>query len=464
VAATFTPNGRALLASSGYFTNVDNEYSLLLWDVESGEKIREFEISGQTDNFSLAISPDGETVLTGTSNDEVILWDMGTGQRIRTLEGHTGSMVTSVTYTPDGQHALSGDANGLLILWDLSSGKPLMRTVVQKPEMGGWHAEDAPVLNLVISPDGRTGFSSAGDGTLVLWDLVDAGEIRRFEGHQTQAILSVAFTPDGKQVLTGEWGDAFGFSFGDGNGLHLWDVETGEALRSFEGHTAGVIMIAVSADGREALTGSVDGTIRLWDLETGEEIRQILAHTGGVFSVALSPDGRMALSGSMADDLADSGITLWDLESGQVIDRLADQDHYTTLVFDPDGQTAYTTHWDEAMNSESFAQYDIETGQLLRDFSTPPCCTGFVIHPNGRSVFLANNSGGPVIEWDLEADREIRSFGQHPGSRTRVEVSPDGRLLLISAFNFEGGILGTWKQARRSAASAAMAHVVLILT
>ncbi|MCP4935935.1 MAG: WD40 repeat domain-containing protein, partial [bacterium] len=445
VAAAFTPDGRAILASSGFFTNASNEYSLMLWDTETGQKIRDFEITGQSDNFSLATSPDGRTALTGTSNDEVILWDMDTGQKIRTLEGHTGLMVTSVAYTPDGRHAISGDANGLIILWDLASGNPIMQTGVQKPHIGGWHANDEAVLNLVISPDGRTALSTAGDGTLVLWSLVDAGEIRRFEGHQTETILSVAFTPDGKRVLTGEWGNAFNFSFGNSNLLRLWDVETGEELRSFAGHSAGAIMITISADGRQALSGSEDGTIRLWDLETGEEIRQILAHTGGVYAVAISPDGRLALSGSFADDDPDSGITLWNLENGQAIHRLVEQNHYTALMFNPDGQTAYAPIVKTNENNYEFGQYDLATGQLIRGYSAEDlCCTGFAVHPNGRSVFLAGNSGGPVVEWDLEADREIRTFGQHPGSRTRVEVSSDGRLLLISAANFTGGILSLW--------------------
>jgi WD40 repeat protein len=272
----------------------------------------------------------------------------------------------------------------MVILWDLASGEPVMKTGVQEPSMGGWHADDAPVLNLAIGPDGRTALSSAGDGTLVLWDLVDAGEIRRFEGHQTTAILSAAFTPDGKRVLTGEWGDAFDMSFGDSNRLRLWDVESGEELHSFEGHTAGVVMIAVSADGRQALTGSQDGTMRLWDLESGEEIRQILAHAGGVFAVALGPEGRLALSGSMADDLPDSGITLWDLESGQVVHRLEDSYHFTTLVFGPDSQLAYSP----GLEGGGLVLYDLKTGLALQRAQGVPCCTGFAIHPNGQTAFL----------------------------------------------------------------------------
>ena len=429
VAAAFTADGSGILASSGFFVNVANEYSLILWDVETGEKIRDFAITGNSDNFSLAVSPDGQTALSGTSDNDLILWEVSTGKPLRTLEGHTGQMVTSAAFTPDGRYALTGDANGLIILWDMASHQPVMQTNVQVPNVGGWHADDAPVLNLAISSDGRTALSSAGDGTLVLWELINAAEIRRFAGHKTEGLTSVAFTPDGKRVLTAEWGDAFGYSFGSSNNMRLWDVATGEELQVFEGHTAGISMIAVSADGRKALTGSEDGTIRLWDLETGVEIRSIFAHTEGVFSVALSPDGRTALSGSMANNFTDSGITLWDLESGQMIHRLTNQDHFTSLIFAPDGQTAYSDGSGFGLNL-----YDLTTGAQLPPFAeNARCCTGFALHPNGRSIFLANNNNGPVIEWDLEANREIRTFGQFPGARTRVEVSQDGRLLLVSA-------------------------------
>jgi WD40 repeat protein len=436
------------LASSGFFINVDNEYSLTLWEVASGERIRNFEITGGYDHFSLAISPDGQAALTGTSADQVILWDLNTGQQILTLEGHTGSMVTSVAYTPDGRRALSGDANGLLILWDLAGGEPVMQTGVQAPAMGGWHAYDAPVLSIVLGPEGRTALSAAGDGTIVLWDLANAGEIRRFKGHETSEILSVGFTPDGRHVLTSDWGDAYGFSFGDSNRMRLWGVRTGEELRSSEGHSAGITMIAVSSDGKLALTGSQDGTIRLWDLEAGQEIRKILAHVGGVMAIALGPDARLALSGSMTNDLPDSGITLWDLESGRVIHRLADQGNFTSLAFSSDGLTAFADSIFQFTDTEySLGLFDLASGQLVHRYAEKGqslCCTGFAIHPDGGTIFLASNAGGPVVEWDLDADREIRAFGQHPGARTRVEVSPDGRLLLVSAFGFERGTLSLW--------------------
>ena len=59
-------------------------------------------------------------------------------------------------------------------------------------------------------------------------------------------------------------------------------------------------------------------------------------------------------------------------------------------------------------------------------------------------IFLADNSGGPVIEWDLEEDRLVREYGQHPGMRTVIDVSGDGNLLFVAAYNFDGGILSIW--------------------
>jgi WD40 repeat protein len=442
VAATFAPDGQAILASSGFFTNVDNEKNLILWDVATGAKIWDFAHTGSIDNYALAVSPDGSRALTGTAGNEVILWDLSSGQQLQSFEGHS-TLVTSIAYTPDGRRALSGDANGLVILWDPAGGQQLMRTGVQVPQVGGWHATDDPVLNLVASPDGRAALSSAGDGTLVLWDLVDAGETRRLSGHLTPNTIGVAFTPDGKRVLTSEWGDP-AYDLGDSNSMRLWDVESGLQLRSFDGHAAAILMIAVSTDGQQAMTASADGTMQLWDLETGEEVRQIAAHSGGVYAVALSPDGRTALSGAYVGDMADSGITLWDLESGQAIQRLlTDVGTITSLAFGADGQTAYVPDLSE-QSLHGFAQYDLRTGQVIRRYPTVRCCTDFAIHPDGDSVFLATNDGGPVVEWDLENDREIRTFGQHPGIRTRVEVSPDGRRLLISTMSFEGGTLSLW--------------------
>ncbi|MDZ4790084.1 MAG: TIR domain-containing protein, partial [Hyphomicrobiales bacterium] len=111
--------------------------------------------------------------------------------------------------------------------------------------------------------------------------------VRSFAGH-TENVLDVAFSPDGRTLLSGS----------TDNTLKLWDAGTGREIRSFAGHTRGVYAVAVSPDGRTLLSGSVDNTLKLWDAGTGREIRSFAGHTRGVYAVAFSPDGRTLLSGS----------------------------------------------------------------------------------------------------------------------------------------------------------------------
>jgi hypothetical protein len=91
--------------------------------------------------------------------------------------------------------------------------------------------------------------------------------------------------------------------------LRLWDVNTGDCLRTFEGHTNAVTSVNLSGDGRYVLSGSDDKTLRLWDVETGECLRTFEGHTGNVTSVCLSSDSCYALSGSY-----DKTIRLWQLD------------------------------------------------------------------------------------------------------------------------------------------------------
>ncbi len=125
-------------------------------------------------------------------------------------------------------------------------------------------------------------------------------------GH-TGGVNSVALSGDGKQALSGA----------ADNTLRLWDLETGQCLQTLEGHTASVWSVALSGDGKQALSGSDDKTLRLWDLETGQCLQTLEGHTARVLSVALVGDGKQALSGS-----DDSPLRLWDLETGQCLQTL----------------------------------------------------------------------------------------------------------------------------------------------
>ncbi|MBV8641905.1 MAG: WD40 repeat domain-containing protein, partial [Verrucomicrobia bacterium] len=128
-------------------------------------------------------------------------------------------------------------------------------------------------------PDGRQAISASDDRTLRLWDLETGQTLRTFES--PDSVWAVAVTPDGHRALSGSYDRT----------LMLWDLETGQTLRTLKGHTNIVSAVAITPDGLRAVSASWDRTLRLWDLETGQTIRTLEGHTDNVSAVAVTPDG-----------------------------------------------------------------------------------------------------------------------------------------------------------------------------
>ncbi|KIM74066.1 hypothetical protein PILCRDRAFT_80418 [Piloderma croceum F 1598] len=136
-------------------------------------------------------------------------------------------------------------------------------------------------------------------GTVTEWPTI----LNVIEGH-TSAVRSVAFSPDGQQIVSGS---------DDQTTVQVWDAKTGEvAAGPFEGHTGGVTSVAFSPDGQQIVSGSYDQTVRVWDANTGEVAAgPFEGHTGPVMSVAFSPDGQQIVSGS-----DDQTVQVWDAKTG----------------------------------------------------------------------------------------------------------------------------------------------------
>jgi len=109
----------------------------------------------------------------------------------------------------------------------------------------------------------------------------------------------VAFSPDGQYAATAS----------NDNTARLWDVQTGQEIRQFIGHTENIWSVVFSADGKTIATASNDGTARLWDVQTGQELRSLVGHTAGVENVIFSPDGKFIATAS-----DDGTARLWDVD------------------------------------------------------------------------------------------------------------------------------------------------------
>src|SRR5262245_23307237 len=160
---------------------------------------------------------------------------------------HTG-WVESVALSPDGTRVLSGSLDNTLKLWDGASGR-LLRTF-------GGHSNG--VKSVAFSPDGTRLLSSGWDNTLKLWDASTGQLLRTFEGHSS-SVFAASFSPDGTGLLSGS----------SDKTLKLWDPATGKLVRTFKGHSQSVVSVAYSPDRRYLLSGSSDKTLKLWDATTG---------------------------------------------------------------------------------------------------------------------------------------------------------------------------------------------------
>jgi WD40 repeat protein len=294
-AVALSPDGRTVLSGS-------HDQTIRLWEVASGKQVRQFQgPAGQV--RSVAFSPDGKRALSGDQGGGLRLWDVATGRAVQAAGFPVP--VCSVAFTPDGARAVFGLDDHTVRVWDVAKWKELH-------QLGG---HTSYVVCVAISPDGKRALSAGEhDNTVRLWDLEAGKEIRKLEGHK-EAVHCVAFSPDGKRAVSGGGILQNGQNVpGKDFAVRLWDLETGKLIRQFEGHGAGIWAVAFSPDGRRILSGSghwvldsPDKTVRLWDVETGKELARFSDHTGTVWGVVFTADGKQALS------CGDNTLRLWRL-------------------------------------------------------------------------------------------------------------------------------------------------------
>ncbi len=268
-----------------------------------------------------------------------------------------------------------------------------------------------PVYAVAFSPDGQYALTSGHDpNTAQLWDLHTGQIVRTFEGH-TDTVFSAVFSPDGRYVLTS--GDMT---------ARLWDARTGQELRQFAGHRGGVKAAVFSPDGKFVLTGSKDRTVKVWDAQTGAELLTYTGHAGELVSVAFSPDGRYGLSGS-----DDSTAKLWEARTGQTLQTFAGHtDRILSVAFSPDGHYVLTGSYDNTARL-----WDPQTGKELRRFvGHALAVTSVAFSPDGHYV-LTGSYDNTARLWNLQTGKELRRLYSHvTGGIRGVAFSPDGRYVL----------------------------------
>jgi WD40 repeat protein len=236
----FSPDGRYISGSSDKIT---------LWDVSTGSLIRTF--PGQREVVSIAFSPDGRQIVSGSQDRTIKLWDIATGQEIWTISEHK-DRVSVVAFSPDGNQILSGGYDDRILLWSAATGQ-LIREFTRTINGISFNAHRYGVEAAAFSLDGAQVVSSSYDNDIKLWDTATGQEIWNSPARRSEFFTSVAFSPDGTQIVSVSL-----------QGITLWDTSTGKVNSVF--NERGSNSVAFSPDGRYIAVGStVPNRITIWD-------------------------------------------------------------------------------------------------------------------------------------------------------------------------------------------------------
>ncbi|MEG5048537.1 serine/threonine-protein kinase [Microcoleus sp. B4-C1] len=312
----FSPDGATLASGS-------EDKTIEMWKLETGR--RWYTLTGHSDWVTcVAFSPDGATLASGGRDKMIHIWDLNKGKWWYALAGHS-DRVSAVAFSRDGQVLASGSRDKTVQLWNLNKGR---RMSALTGHAGGVEA-------VAFSSGGEFLASGSRDKTVQLWDWQKGRSICTLAEHGDWVRAIVFATPPSPPLVRGGVGEGLTSSVspagqtppspplvrgGVGEGLilgtgsrdgtaKLWRVDAqgrGTLLRSMRDNSGDVLCVALSPDGRVLATGSRDGTIYLWDAGTGGLLEILTGHGEEVLSVAFSADG-----GSLASGAGDRTVKIW---------------------------------------------------------------------------------------------------------------------------------------------------------
>jgi WD40 repeat protein/predicted Ser/Thr protein kinase len=466
----FSPNNR-LLASSSL------DHTVRLWDATAWNEVRA--LTGHTAAVhGISFSKDGSRLASCSDDGTLRIWSTATGRQIDALRKEGAGTVT-VTFRPDDRFIVSGGWDGTITVWDpvartvrhtlkghtagirplefLGNG-PVLASGSVDGEVCFWNTDTgakmgtlkahARELNLAVTHDGKMLATVSWDRGVKLWQLTDAASAAR-ENRPIQATLvhplkarsdvhGVAFSPDGKWLITGglghlaAWdvrlgkevavmstphqpivhsvafasdgkifvsGGSTGPMVGTGN-IQVWETKTWAPIRPGDFHSVTANVVAMSADGKYIAAGNTDNTITLFDAALGRAITTLRKHDSGLKSLAFHPDATMLASGSW-----DPNVKLWEIPSGQLLHTLTGHTFAVNgVAFDSRGNYLVSASGDMLLKSWEIAAGFPPPVKTIRGPKT--WLSICALHPT-EPVAACGDGEGKIHLWNIKEGRRL---------------------------------------------------------
>ena len=400
-AVAITPNAQQVIsASGGKVFSQDN--SLKIWDLATGKEIKT--LTGSAASVTtLAITPDGRQIVSGSGDSTLKVWDLTTGEEVRTLTGHS-SIVTAIAFNPDGQRIASVSFDKSIKIWNLASANNVFKLEQQHQTI---------VTAVAISLDGKRAVSSSLDGTLKVWNLATGKRLSVFS--YPCFVFAVAIAPNSKQAFA---------SVSTCGELKAFDLTTDrEILVSIPKNIIGVTAIAITPDGHQLLCGlkhMLRASLKVVDLTIAQEIFTLQGHRDWIHSIAVTPDGKRAVSASR-----DRTLKVWNLTTGEEVYTLTGhRDWVSAAAITPDGCSVVSASKDKTLKVWDLTTYE----EVLTFLGHTHAVTGVAITPNGK--WVASVSGDHTLKvWDIVNGKELMTFSAE-GSFSCCDISPDGNTIV----------------------------------